>query len=247
MTIVYHGSVPTALALSAGGMFAAWEVGVWKALSADFRPDLIVGASAGAWVGWAIAGGATVEELTRDWLDPLTAEIMRLGLHGTGWLRPDGLHNKARELHQRYRPRTPFAMTLVEVPTLRLRIVRDSEITWQHLAAACSIPLSFPPVEIGGKYYVDGGLRGSLPLWVAEELGATRAIAVNCLTGWPFRALRLITRPPVASPKLAVTTIQPPRPLGSVRDSVFWNATNIERWIARGFEDGTNALSSVKI
>jgi NTE family protein len=228
-------------------MFAAWEVGVWKALCGAVQPDLIVGASAGAWIGWAIAGGATVEELARDMLDPLTADIMRPGLHKTGWLRPEGLHKKARQLHDRYRPRIPFAMTLVELPTLRLRIVRDSEITWQHLAAACSIPLSFPPVEIGGKWYVDGGLRGSLPLWVAEELGATRAIGINCLTGWQFRALRWITRPPAASSKLAVTRIEPPRPLGSLRDAMFWNATNIEGWIARGFEDGTNALSSVKI
>ena len=228
-------------------MFAAWEVGVWKALCGHVQPDLIVGASAGAWVGWAIAGGATVEELTSDCLDPLTAEIMRPGLHRTGWLRPEGLHRKARELHKRYKPRIPFAMTLVELPTLRLRVVRDSEITWQHLAAAGSIPLSFPPVQIGGKHYVDGGFRGALPLWAAEELGATRVVAVNCLTGWPFRALRFFTRPPVASPKLAVTMIQPLRPLGSVRDAVFWNRTNIERWMAGGFEDGTRAVSSGKI
>jgi NTE family protein len=235
------------LALSAGGMFAAWEVGVWKAIGGHVQPDLIVGASAGAWVGWAIAGGATAEELSRDWLDPVCADVMRPGLHRTGWLRPEGLHKKARELHERYRPRIPFALTLVELPTLRLRIVRDSEITWQHLAAAGSIPLSFPPVQIGGRYYVDGGLRGALPLWVAEELGATRAIAVNCLTQWPFRALGLVMRPPVASAKLAVTTIQPPRPLGSLRDAMFWNSTNIERWLASGFADGTRALSSVRM
>ena len=48
--------MPTALVLSAGGMFAAWEAGVWKALSGRFQPDVIVGTSAGAWNGWAIAG-----------------------------------------------------------------------------------------------------------------------------------------------------------------------------------------------
>jgi predicted acylesterase/phospholipase RssA len=228
-------------------MFGAWEVGVWKAICHDVQPDLIVGASAGAWVGWAIAGGATAEELAREWLDPLLADTMRLGLHSAGWLRPEGLHKKARELYERFRPKIPFALTLVEVPSLRLRLVRDSEITWQHLAATCSIPCAFPPVEIGGKLYVDGGFRGALPLWAAEELGCTRAIAVNCLTLWPFRALRMIMRPPAATPKLAVTLIEPPRPLGSIRDAIVWNAARIESWIARGFEDGTRALSSVKI
>jgi hypothetical protein len=33
---------------------------------------LIVGASAGGWNGWAIAGGCTPEQLARMWLDPAT-------------------------------------------------------------------------------------------------------------------------------------------------------------------------------
>src|ERR1035437_3866188 len=60
----------TALVLSAGGLWAAWEVGVWSVLRERFRPDLIVGASAGAWNGWAIAGGCTPLELARPWARP---------------------------------------------------------------------------------------------------------------------------------------------------------------------------------
>jgi NTE family protein len=252
MLLVYHaidydGSVSTALALSAGGMFAAWEVGVWKVLEQGFRPDIVVGASAGSWLGWSIAGGATAADLEREWLDPLTAEIMRPGLHWTGCLRPDALHAKARDLFERYTPRVPFGLTLVEMPSLRLRLVRGPEITWRHLAAACSVPLGFPPVEIDGRRYVDGGLRSSLPLWAAEELGASEAIALNCLTTFPFRALRTIFRPRRPSPRLAVTLIEPSRPLGSVRDAIFWNSATIEGWIAQGVEDGKNALSSVRM
>lgn len=247
MTIVYHGIVPTALALSAGGMFAAWEVGVWKVLSERFRPDVVIGASAGSWIGWAVAGGATAADLEREWLDPLTAKLMTPGLHRSGWLRPDALHAKACELFERFRPSIPFALTLVEVPRMRVRLMRDREITWRHLAAACSIPLAFPPVVIDGRRYVDGGLLGALPLWAAEEMGADRAIALNCLTSFPFRALRAVTRPRRPSPRLDVSLIEPPRPLGRLRDAVFWNAANIEDWIARGVEDGTRALSSVRM
>ena len=247
MTIVYHGSVPTALALSAGGMFAAWEVGVWMVLRDHFTPALIVGASAGSWVGWLIAGGATAEDIEREWLDPLTEKIMQTGLHRSGWLRPDAMHAKARDLFDRYRPVIPFALTLVEVPRMRVHLVRDCDITWRHLAAACSIPLAFPPVEIDGKRFVDGGLLGALPVWAAEELGATRAIALNCLTSMPFRALRLITRPRRPSPAFDYTLIEPSTRLGGLRDAVFWNAGNIEDWIARGVEDGTRALSSVRM
>ena len=83
----------------------------------------------------------------------------------------------------------PFALTIVEVPRLRSRIVRDRDITWQHLAACCAIPFGFPPVEIDGRHYVDGGLRAGLPLWAAEELGATRALALNVLNTPGFRLL----------------------------------------------------------
>src|ERR1017187_6900392 len=47
----------TALVLSAGGLWAAWEVGAWSVLRERFRSDLIVGASAGAWNGWPEPGG----------------------------------------------------------------------------------------------------------------------------------------------------------------------------------------------
>jgi predicted acylesterase/phospholipase RssA len=63
-------------------------------------------------------------------------------------------------------------LTVVEAPRLRSHIVRGPEISWQHLAATCSIPVVFPPVRIGGKLSVDGGFLGALPLWAAEEMGA---------------------------------------------------------------------------
>src|SRR5579864_4786750 len=100
-------------------MFGAWEVGVWKALCGRFRPDLIVGASAGAWNGWCIAGGATADDLARDWMDPLTGKIMQPGLHRFGILLPKALRERAKDLFERYQPRIPFGLTIVEVPRLR--------------------------------------------------------------------------------------------------------------------------------
>jgi NTE family protein len=237
--------MPTALVLSAGGMFAAWEIGVWKVLRDHFTPDLIVGASAGAWNGWAIAGGASPDEIIGDWLDPLTATLMQPGLHSAGFLRPDALHAKARELFDQYQPRVPFGLTVVEVPRLRARLVRDSQITWRHLAATCSIPLAFPPVAIDGKLYVDGGLMGALPLWAAQEMGATRAIALNCLTTRPFRLLHRSLRWSQPRTTLETIRIEPSIPLGSLRDTFRWSAAKIERSIALGELDGKRALASI--
>ena len=225
-------------------MFGAWEVGVWQVLCERVRPDIVVGASAGCLNGWLVAGGATLEDMVRQWMDPVTGRIMRLGLHWTGFMRPDTLYETARDLFARYRPRVAFGLTVVEVPRMRVRLVRDREVTWQYLAASCSIPAAFPPVLIDGKRYVDGGLLGALPVWAAEEMGATRAIAVNCLTSWPFRMSRAVIRPREATSKLDVTLIEPPEPLGSLRDAIVWKPANIKRWIEQGARDANRVLSS---
>lgn len=226
----------TALVLSAGGMFAAWEAGVWKALSGRFQPDLIVGASAGAWNGWAIAGGCAPEDLIREWMDPRRARMI---------LRPKALHQMARDLFARYQPRVPFGLTVVEVPRLRARLVRDSEITWRHLAATCAVPFLWPPVRIEGKFFVDGGLLGALPLWAAAEMGATRAIAANALTTPALRALHKMLRPRAPGAALEVIRIEPSTHLGSVREAVCWSRANIERWIGQGERDANRAATSI--
>ena len=227
----------TALVLSAGGMFAAWEAGVWKSLSGRFRPDLIVGASAGAWNGWAIAGGCSAEDLIHEWMDSATARI--------GLFRAGALHQRARELFLRYQPRIPFGLTVVEVPRLGARLVRGPDVAWRHLAATCTIPLGFPPVRIQGRWYVDGGLLGALPLWAAQEMGATRAIAVNALTTLPFRVLHKAMRGRRESGALQVIRIEPSTPLGSLRDAVCWSRPNVERWIEQGERDANRVATSI--
>jgi len=238
-------SVSLALVLSAGGMYAAWEVGVWKALRERLQWDMVVGTSAGAWNGWAIAGGCTPDELIAEWMDPSAGTIMQPGLHRAGILRPKVLHEKARDLFARFQPRTAFGLTLSEVPRLRPRLVRGPEITWRHLAAACSIPLCFPPVEIAGQHFLDGGLLGALPLWAAEEMGATHAIAVNVLNIMPFTLLRAIIRPRRASGGLKVFAIEPSRALGSLRDAVVWSPAHMASWIEQGERDGNRAATSI--
>jgi NTE family protein len=239
--------VITALVFSAGGLYAAWEAGVWNALHKAVRPDMVLGSSAGAWMAWAIAGGATAEDLDNEMRDPRLGKLLQFGPHHAGFLAPQPLYAKARELFERFQPRMPFGMPLVELPSLRVRLVREHEVTWLHLAAAASIPTGYPPVAIDGHWYVDGGLRSSLPLWAAEEMGATEAIALNCLTAWPFRAVRAVVRPRRPSSKLRVTLIEPSEPLGSLRDALVWSPRNIERWIAQGERDGNRAMSSVRM
>jgi predicted acylesterase/phospholipase RssA len=78
-------------------MFAAYQAGAWKVLAARLRPDVVIGASAGALNAWAIAGGAGPEELAAAWLDEAVAEMSRLRLPP----RPGRCLFCERELHQR--------------------------------------------------------------------------------------------------------------------------------------------------
>jgi NTE family protein len=157
------------------------------------------------------------------------------------------MYEKARELCERYTPRAPFALTMVEVPSLRLHIVREHELTWRHLAASGSIPCIFPPVEIDGRQYVDGGFRGGLPLWAAQELGASRAIALNVLNTPLFRTLHRTMWSRHASQALEVVRLEPSEPLGSLYDAVNWNANKIVRWIELGERDARRAMTSGRI
>jgi NTE family protein len=234
-----------ALVLSGGGLFGAWQAGAWSVLAnhlvRERAPDLIVGASVGSLNGYVIASGGTPEELRSMWLDPAFARFADLP------------HN-IRRMMAHYTPRIRFAITATELPRMKPRIFHDSEITWQHLAASCALPLALPQVRIGTHWYSDGGLLGALPSWAAAELGATQIIGLQALPqppswwlGQATRAFRAVAghNPPVA-PGIDVLEIRPGRPLGSVRDTIQWKRGNIERWLDQGAEDAAAALAKLR-
>ena len=125
---------------------------------------------------------------------------------------------------------------------MRARLVRDSEVTWRHLVASCTVPCGFPPVAIDGKLYVDGGVLSVLPVWAAAECGATRAVAVDALPEMPSRVVRTAARMAcwVAGSRRAevgIEVLKISRALGSLSDAVHWKAAHARRWIEMGEED----------
>jgi predicted acylesterase/phospholipase RssA len=227
-----------ALVLSGGGLFGAWQAGAWSVLADHLRPDLIVGASVGSLNGYVIASGGTCEELRSMWLNP-------------AFCRFEDLPSNIRRMMAHYTPRMPFAITATELPRMKPRIFRDSEITWRHLAASCALPFALPQVRIGTHWYSDGGLLGALPLWAAAELGAKRIVGLQALPqppswwlGQAARAFRAVAghNPPVP-PGIEVREIYPRRRLGSARDTIQWKRSNIERWLDQGAEDAAATLT----
>ena len=235
-------------------MFGAYQAGAWKALAAVVRPDVVIGASAGALNGWAIAGGCAPDDLIAHWLDPSCAALMRFRAPWLPWrgcFDPAALEQTARELTARFRPQVEFAAVLAEVPRLRPYIVRGEEVTWRHLLASAAVPLGFPPVRIGGRTFVDGGLLGVLPLWAAPALGADRVVAIDALPVMPSRLVRGAVRVALriaranqrnAPAGLEVFKVSPGESLGTLREAIRWDRENALRWIERGQRDAERLL-----
>jgi NTE family protein len=51
------------------------------------------------------------------------------------------------------------------------------------VCASAALPVLFPPVELGGRMLVDGGVLNMLPLEKAAQMGATRIIAIDVGSG----------------------------------------------------------------
>lgn len=225
----------TALVLSGGGMFGAWQAGAWRALADRFRPDLVVGASVGSLNGYAIAAGATPDQLAAFWLRPELAVLGRL---------PATVRSLMHE-----RPlATEYAAVLTDSLRLKPRVVRNGEVTWRHLAASCAIPGVMRMYRIDARWYCDGGLLNPLPVYAAVELGATHIVALHALpeipSAWikPFVAgfRRAAGHHPPLPSGVELTMIETPHPLGSMRDALRWNQDNIERWMEQGYRAAKN-------
>src|SRR5579885_2118094 len=248
------GKRKTALVLSAGGMFGAYQAGAFRVISERNPPDIVVGASVGALNGWLIAGGCPAEELAQRWLDPSAGAALRLFPNAgwrNGWFDPAPLRRQAEMLYREFRPVLPFALVVIELPWLRTRLVKGPDVRPEHLQATCTIPLFLPAVEISGRRFLDGGLIDKLPIRAAIEMGATDIIAIDSLPAlgtWWLRTgtniMRLL-RPPRRFPsEIRLTLLAPSEPMGDVNDAVFWKRKNVERWIAMGQRDAARVLGA---
>ena len=248
----------TALVLSGGGMFGAYQAGVWKTLSHDFAPDIVIGASVGALNGWCIASGVSASDLERQWLDPDTAGLMKYRFVPLPWsvFDPRAIETQAKLLLENYRPRVDFGVVVLQLPRLRPKLVRAGEVTWRHLVATCAVPGGFPPVRIGDGLYCDGGLLDPTPIWAAAAMGATRIIAVNASRFLSPRPLRMIMRgvclwskghgPPKRDGGIELLMITPQDYLGKMSEGASWQRDKIRRWIDLGEADAAAALKASK-
>ncbi len=246
----------TALVLSAGGMYGAYQAGAWRALADVVHPDLIVGASIGALNGWAIAGGCDPDELVDRWLHLDAAagyrwKVPRSPVHGLFDTTP--LQGMIRDVYESFQPRTHCAMVVTDLMKLRPRVIPGNEMSWQHLVASTAILGLFDQVRLGGRIYSDGGLLSAVPLWAAAEMGATKALVIDILPTAPGAVARvLVGAIRAVSPfraqvpaSIEVVRLAPPELLGSPLESLYWTRANAEAWIRAGEEQGAAIKHSI--
>lgn len=189
--------------LSGAANFGAMQAGALEViLAAGVRPQMLVGSSAGAMNAIYLAVDPSLErvgQLQKMWLEAGPDEVgvpkpfialRRIVQHKDGLIDSTRL---ARFIQERLPSETrTFAelallnniktfVTAVEIDSGILRIFGDnpSDLLIDGAMASSAVPPYFPPWEVGGRRYLDGGVYAKLPLCVAIERGATEIIALD--------------------------------------------------------------------
>ncbi|MBY0409280.1 MAG: patatin-like phospholipase family protein [Burkholderiaceae bacterium] len=177
--------VRVAWVLSSGGPRGFVHIGVLKALQElGLKPDLIVGASAGALVGSLYAAGLNAGELQTLALKLNPLFLARIALFGEEPLSGAAIADWVRKhCPERLIERMPIALACVAV---RQRDAQPVAFTAGDVGlavqASAAIEGQFTPVRIRGERYVDPDWVMPLPVRLARALGARRVLAIDAST-----------------------------------------------------------------
>lgn len=171
-----------ALALGGGAARGFAHIGVIKALeTSGIVPDMVVGTSAGSVVGALYAAGHGPFDLQKLAIQLDEASVTDWSLFDRGVIKGERLEQFINS-NVGNRPieglKRRFAAVATDLASGE-PIVFQRGNTGTAVRASSSIPGVFPPVVIGGREYVDGGLVAPIPAREARSLGADIVIAVD--------------------------------------------------------------------
>jgi NTE family protein len=171
-----------ALILGAGVSKGFAHIGVLKVLESNKIPiHMIVGTSAGSFVGSLYAYGYDAYQLQKMSFSIEKADIVDLTFPDNGFIKGEKLEEYINEKLQNTpieKLRIPFYAVVTDIQNGQ-EVVFGRGNTGTAVRASCSIPGIFKPVKISDRIYVDGGVVSPVPVDAAKRLGADFVIAVD--------------------------------------------------------------------
>jgi NTE family protein len=184
----------TVFVLGGGGNLGAVQIGMLRALmERGITPDALVGCSVGAINSAALACDPSldgVERMTKLWRE-LDGEVIAPSGRISGLLL---LTRKYKSLQSNEGLRGVLEQSLpirrfeeAEIPVhVNATSLADGLERWfdrgpliDPVLASAALPAMFPPVEIEGETFVDGGVVNNVPIDRARQLGAERIVVLH--------------------------------------------------------------------
>ena len=180
--------VPT-IGVALGGGFARGmaHIGVLKILEQEGIPvRIIAGTSVGALIGACYCSGLSIEELEKVAHSVRFTTFARWTVSRFGFASNDRMVqflNRTLKVKTFEELRIPLGITATDFNTGE-GVVFHSGSMVDPVRASCAYPGMFLPVEIRGRWLVDGMLSHPVPTSPLHEMGADRVIAVHLRGQW---------------------------------------------------------------
>ena len=174
-------------ALGGGAARGLSHIGVLKVLHKHgISPDVIAGTSIGAIIGALYAAGYDPEDIEKivlgmDWKK--LASLVDWALPFSGLLQGKRVVSLLRSILGDItfsQLRFDFACVATDILSGEQVVLREGVLV-EAVRASISIPGIFTPVELSGRYLVDGGLVNTVPVSICREMGADYVIGVNVI------------------------------------------------------------------
>jgi NTE family protein len=178
-----------AIGVALGGGFARGiaHIGVLKVLEEEGIPVRVVaGTSVGALMGAAYCSGVSLSELEELAHNVRFATFARWTLSRCGFASNDRMISfltRILKVKTFEELRIPLGVTATDFNTGEGVVFHSGSII-DPVRASCAYPGMFLPVEIRGRYLVDGMLSHPVPTRPVREMGADRVLAVHLKGTW---------------------------------------------------------------
>ena len=178
-----------AIGVALGGGFARGmaHIGVLKVLEEEGIPvRMVTGTSVGALIGASYCSGLSLEDLEKVAYSCRFTDFARWTVSRYGFASNDRMVSfltRILKVKTFEELRIPLGVTATDFNSGEGVVFHSGSII-DPVRASCAYPGMFLPVEIRGRYLVDGMLSHPVPTRPLREMGAERVLAVHLKGTW---------------------------------------------------------------